>query len=340
MNCLMREARSPGVKAVFVALIPVLCTLSLTAPASAHSSSTTTTTAPPKTGSQLTWKPPALTSPTTVVVDDATSMPLYLDASKDYTIKLGHRTRTHGVVISGGRNIVMIGGRISIPYAGTNPSIESRRGLYLERNTGTVHVEGVLIDGPDLSEGIQIAAPDAVVQLQNVRVIGVHARDQVNFTDNHPDCLQPWGGVRTIRIDRMTCTTDTHGMYFDSNDARRLGGPIGYSDIRRYNMKRTLKSPHWVFQRVTADGDQPMSLSDVYVEPEGTTSLYDSVGNEPWRNGVYNFLPATMSLDGGTASWPEDTSLTGSIKKGPPPAGDFVPDGLAGTSYVSPGYVG
>ncbi|MDQ4025649.1 MAG: hypothetical protein M3217_09210, partial [Actinomycetota bacterium] len=299
------------------------------------------TSEPQATGSgpQLSWGPPALTSPTTITVDDSTPMPLYLDPTKDYVVKLGHRTKTHGVVISGGRNIVMVGGRISIPYAGTNPTIEARRGLYLERNTGTVHIEGLLIDGPDLSEGIQIAAPNAVVQLQNVRVIGVHARDQVNFSDYHPDCLQPWGGVRKIQIDRMTCTTDTHGLYFDSNDARRLGGPIGAADIRRYNIKRTLKSDKWAFQRVTQDGDQPMTLSDVYVEPAAGTSLYNSVGNEPWRNGVYNFLPATISGDGTTASWPQDASLSGAVKKGPPPAGDFAPDGMSGTAYASPGYV-
>ena len=291
------------------------------------------------TGAQLSWSPPSLTSPTTITVDDSTPMPLYLDQTRDYVIKLGHRTRTHGLVISGGRNIVMVGGRISIPYAGTSPTIESRRGLYLERNTGTVHIEGLLIDGPDLSEGIQIAAPNAVVQLQNVRVIGVHARDQVNFSDNHPDCLQPWGGVRKIQIDRMTCTTDTHGLYFDSNDARRLGGPIGSADIRRYNIKRTFKSDKWAFQRVTQDGDQPMSLTDVYVEPAEGTSLYNSVGNEPWRNGVYNFLAATISSDGMTASWPTDTSLSGVVKKGAPPAGDFAPDGVSGTAYASPGYV-
>lgn len=363
----MRHTNLKRLTVVAAALIPAVSMFSTAAPASARPKrwQTTTTTAPVETtttttapvttttapvtttttvgtvtsGSQLSWRPPVLTSPVTVVIDDTTPMPLYLDSSRDYSIQLGHRTTTHGVVISGGRNIVMIGGRISIPYAGTNPSIESRRGLYLERNTGTVHIEGLLIDGPDLSEGIQIAAPNAVVQLQNVRVVGVHARDQVNFSDNHPDCLQPWGGVAAIRIDRMTCSTDTHGLYFDSNDARRLGGPIGSADIRRYNITRTLKSPHWAFQRVTADGDQPMALTDVYVQPEATTSLYNSVGNEPWRNGVYNFLPATMSADGATASWPQDTKLTGSVKKGLPPGGDFAPAGLSGTSYVSPGYM-
>ena len=351
----MRLVRVSRLAFTIAVSLPLLSTLALSGPASARPknwkptsttvASTTTSAAAPTTavakattGTQLSWRPPALTSPINLVIDDATAMPLYLDSVKDYVIKLGHRTKTHGVVISGGRNIVMIGGRISIPYAGESPSIEARRGLYLERNSGTVHIEGLLIDGPDLSEGIQIAAPAAIVQLQNVRVIGVHARDQVNFSDNHPDCLQPWGGVQKILIDRMTCTTDTHGMYFDSNDARRLGGPIGYSDIRRYNIKRTLKSPHWAFQRVTADGDQPMTLTDVYVEPESTTSLYNSVGSESWRSGVYNFLPASISADGATASWPQDTALTGAIKKGPPPAGDFAPAGLSGTSYVSPGY--
>lgn len=281
----------------------------------------------------LTWQQPELASPRTVTIEDATPMPLYLNTRRDYVLVLRERKRTHGVVVSGGRNVVMRGGHISIPYAGEHPSIAERRGLYLERSTGTVHIEGLLIDGPDLSEGIQIAAPAAVIQLQNVRVVGVHARDQVGFTDNHPDCIQPWGGAREIRIDRMTCTTDTHGIYWDSNVARAHGGTIGYSDIRRYNIRRTLQSPKWAFQRVTADGDQPMSLSDVYVEPARGASLEDSVGNEPWRLGSYGFLAATISADGETASWPEDTSLTGVVRKGPPPGGDFVPAGVAGTGY-------
>lgn len=344
----MRSLYMKQLTVVIAALISVLFVATSASPAAAKPRSwrtttttqVTTTSVQPEAGSlQLSWRPPALSSPITVVVNDATPMPLYLDSTKDYVISLGHRNTTHGVVISGGRNIIMIGGRISIPYAGSSPSIESRRGLYLERIAGTVHIEGLLIDGPDLSEGIQIASPNAVVQLQNVRIAGVHARDQINFSDNHPDCLQPWGGVRIIRIDRMTCTTDTHGLYFDSNDARRLGGPIGSADIRRYNIIRTLKSPHWAFQRVTADGDQPMVLTDVYVQPVATTSLYDSVGNEPWVNGVYGFLPATISSDGMTASWPKDLSLSGVVKKGVPPAGDFSPVGLSGTSYVSPGYV-
>ena len=42
--------------------------------------------------------------------------------------------------------------------------------LYLRDQTGTVHIEGLLIYGSDLSEGIQINAPQATVQIVNVRV--------------------------------------------------------------------------------------------------------------------------------------------------------------------------
>jgi len=31
--------------------------------------------------------------------------------------------------------------------------------------------------------------------------------------------------------------------------------------------------------------------------------------------------------------------VSGVIKKGPPPGGDFVPEGVAGPDYVSPGYL-
>lgn len=93
----------------------------------------------------------------------------------------------------GGRNIVIIGGEIVIPWQGENPDIPSRTMLKLKASTGIVHIEGLLGRGDDISEGIQIAAPDAIVQIQNVRIEGIHARDQVEFTDNHPDIIQTWG---------------------------------------------------------------------------------------------------------------------------------------------------
>jgi hypothetical protein len=131
-----------------------------------------------------------------------------------------------GIVISGGRNVVLIGGHITIPWAGPEASAADRRGLFLRWQTGTVHVEGLLIDneGGDLSEGIQINAPRARVQLVNLRVEGVHARDPVDFTDNHPDLVQPWGGAGELRIWGFTGSSAYQGIFLkaDQNELGRV----------------------------------------------------------------------------------------------------------------------
>ena len=149
--------------------------------------------------------------PTTVKVGPGGGQ-FTLQPGKDYVVKIGDVSGP--VRLVGGRNVVLIGGHITIPWAGADASISSRLGLYLKGQTGTVHVEGLLIDnaGGDLSEGIQINAPDAVVQIQNVRIDGVHARDEVNFSDNHPDLIQPWGGVQALRIDHLSGSDRLPGL--------------------------------------------------------------------------------------------------------------------------------
>ena len=45
-----------------------------------------------------------------------------------------------------------------------------------------------------------------------------------------------------------------------------------------------------------------------------------------------------VSGDGASATWKPAAQITGTLRKGNPPAGDFVPAGRVGASYVSPGY--
>lgn len=153
----------------------------------------------------LTWSPPALKNPITIEITNRSEPVLSFCTSwdgpygcvsdeQDYVLRLPDEPLTYGLTVNGGRNIVIIGGEIVIPWQGENPDIPSRTMLKLKASTGIVHIEGLLGRGDDISEGIQIAAPDAIVQIQNVRIEGIHARDQVEFTDNHPDIIQTWGG--------------------------------------------------------------------------------------------------------------------------------------------------
>lgn len=304
------------------------------------------TTTPAPGGDLLTWAPPALMSPIELRIDSGViqargSNKWTLDNTRDYRVTLGDVSTTFGgVVFSGGRNVVVMGGHITVPWAGTSPTIEARRALFFYRQVGTVHVEGTLIDnaGGDLSEGIQIDAPQAIVQIQNVRVTGIHARDQVNFTDNHPDLIQPYGGVRELRVDRFTGSTDSQGIFL-----RAAYAPIGKVDLRRVNMVGTHANLKRILHHYAGEtGTMPTSLSDVWITPAPGEDLYRSVLAETRDGVVYTH---TMSSDWLMASWPNykdaagNLVISGAVRAGLPPSGEWVPASGVGVGYVSPGYL-
>jgi hypothetical protein len=282
--------------------------------------------APDPSTPKLTWSPPPLTLPTTIRVGPGGGQ-FNLAAGKDYVIQVGDVNAIGGVRLVGGRNIVLIGGHITIPWAGGSPSISSRLGLYLKGQTGTVHVEGLLIDnaGGDLSEGIQINAPNAAVQIQNVRIDGIHARDEINFSDNHPDLIQPWGGVKTLRVDRLSGTTDCQGFFLVGNE-----GPIGRVDLRHIDIVGTDTSQYLFWQAQSI----PVHIENVWLTTAPSRKLAWSV----WPD--KNHAPPTQAIlyDDGSVGWTPETNITGVVFPGSPPKGEFVPAGSVGVDYVSPGY--
>ncbi len=164
-------------------------------------------TQPPLSGGpQLTWAPPALTNPITVDVPSAAPVELNLDPNQDYILKLGHVSGPSGLAVNGGHNIVIMGGQVSAITDGRESNGYAMR---FYDQTGTVHIEGVLIDNS--GDGITIQAPDAIFQIQNVRISNNHQyRD--DFSDGHPDLIQTWSGPKEVRIDRFTGYSDYQGL--------------------------------------------------------------------------------------------------------------------------------
>jgi hypothetical protein len=84
----------------------------------------------------------------------------------------------------------------------------------------------------------------------------------------------------------------------------------------------------------------PVQLNDVYAAPpDGTLAGWTWPTNTMHAAGC----ASASSPDGTTLDWPALSSLnggliTGDIQLGPPPGGDFVPDGSVGVGYQSPGY--
>jgi hypothetical protein len=204
--------------------------------------------------------------------------------------------------------LVLIGGQIDVPMQpGDSPSPDARRGLYLTGQTGTAHVEGLLIRGPDLSEGIDLSEPDAaVVQIENVRVEGVHARDESGFSDNHPDVLQTWAGPAELRVDRLSGSTDYQGLFLTPEQYGPAPRAVSLSHVDLRAAKCCYGYLLW------QQGSFPIHTDDVWITAHPSRSLAQSLWPSP-------------------APW-------GPVSEGTPPGGEFVPAGVAGGSYVSPGY--
>jgi hypothetical protein len=295
----------------------------------------------------LTWAPPALENPTIVdvVPDERTHYALNLDPEQDYIINMPDQPLPGGLSINGGHNIILIGGEIAIPWQGEDPAIPDRRMLKIQGATGVVHIEGLLGRGEDISEGIQIASPEAIIQIQNVRIENVHARDQVEFSDNHPDLIQPWGGAREIRIDGFTGTSDYQGFFLSCDVPTPEACQLGEITIKRTNIigDPTARYLFWV---TPSERGGSIVLEDVWIDvPEQRWQEAGRLAQAVWpdyRADMFGSQRATISVDDSGVeyvSW-EDMApaISGIIREGVPPDGDFVPLESVGWDYQSPGY--
>lgn len=297
-------------------------------------------TVSPASGIKLTWKPPVLINPITIQLGTGNTTN-NLDPNQDYFIKLPATKKNGYTKINCGRNITVIGGSITTP-----PSLQytsDRRNIQIydcERLTksGTtqlnrvVHIEGVLIDGSGggQADAIAIAAPRTIVQIQNVRAVNLIGGYDTASGWEHSDVVQPWGGVKELRIDRLTGSTNYQGLQI----------PRDLEDIGRITIKNTNVSYYsyppnnggYLIWLGECSISHPVSLSELYVVPKSGRTIGNSVWpQESSSCGVRN-------LGNGLWGWPSHGSITGGIKQGPPPGGDFVPAGVAGINYTSPGY--
>lgn len=266
----------------------------------------TSTPPPSSSNSKLTWAPPALNNPTTINVTEANHRSIKLDSSKDYIVKFPDTplTTPYRVDINGGRNVVIIGGKIVRDQDGAPSDTYYATGLKLYNWTGTMHVEGLEITGAALNDGILIDTRQsgAKLQIENVRIATVQGSE----ASHHGDCLQNWGGPAIYLVDRVTCITKYQGMMIQP---QHFGGPTDVMDVRNSNFVH-LTADGYLFFR--AGGVKSLKFTNVYGNPGGTK--------------------------GGTkVGYPENDSVFNQVIMGDAPS-DFAPESTVGLNYTSPGY--
>ncbi|HEY6779455.1 MAG TPA: hypothetical protein VI111_00790, partial [Thermoleophilaceae bacterium] len=279
----------------------------------------------------LRWAPPVLKDPQTIELGRGFSN-LRLEPGRDYILRLPPGRKLGGSFVEGGRNVVIVGGHVTLP-AGTT-SDEQRRGLYFKNQTGTVHVEGVLIDGSGGGDGdgIALSAPLATVQLENVRIVGLRGSEGAT----HADVVQPWGGVRELRIDRLSGSSHFQGLQLPVAMGPIESAAIRFADLRALVPLAGRRRPGgghmlWLTPSGSCAG-YPTELDHVYVMPRPGRELRNSV----WP-GVGDGSQCAGVEQGGAVRWPR-LPVRGDVQAGAPVGGDYVPRWNVGERYRSPGY--
>lgn len=273
---------------------------------------------------------------------------LGLDYSRDWIVKLPSVPVVGGLDIDGGHNVIIIGGEIDLTTPCTTDT-NVCHGINMSRNsssTGEVYIEGVLIKNPDpthsqyTGDGIDVntsATPN--ITLENVRVQGIDGCAANGFSA-HADVFQPYGAQgAAIHVDHLTGTTDFQGMQINPDTATPSSGVYKNVNIdvlpnSHAGCSSSNGSYAWWLTRGNTSTTYPMTLVNAYAaEPNGSLQHY-----AVWPDTGTTFGCAAV-YDSGVASWPTLASVSGGVREGLPPGGDFVPASMAGISYVSPGYL-
>lgn len=288
--------------------------------------------APSSSVQPLAWSPPTLSAPLVLAVTNANRR-LVLDDTRDYRLRIVEPLKRE-LWIEGGRNVVVVGGRITVDELGPFSSYQDNTALKIRHGdpAGTVHVEGLLIDGPHVNDGIAIAT-GRDVQIENVRV----ERAYDDIKGGHADCLQVQAGVGQLRVDRFTCTTERQGIFLADET-----GPIEGVELRRVNVAAAggnhlfwqAHASHRVLLRNVwlsiAPGFHPQAPFGYWVYPQKDGRTYEGEVDRSRRAVV---APGKRRL------WFVGSKISGVIRRGLPASGDFVTPDAVGVGYASPGYV-
>jgi hypothetical protein len=296
------------------------------------------------------WPRPKLVNPITIRLTTGSQI-LHLSDTRDYILSMPSVKKTGTLRVYGGHNVELIGGYFSTKVSGPNIEISDDPGTIPGR---VVHVEGLLIDGSSQvpSDGIRIQAPHTIVQIENCRIIGLLG----SLAGFHADVIQGSLGFMALRIDGLTGSSHYNDLYL-RRQTNPLAPAIGTVDIRNANLggysnpakapPRTIRGislgtqaspPGDHSQSINCKLTSPVILENYYVDPPPGAGLGQFVFPDSAMKGGAGWCKAVVAPNGASVDWPGLRAVyggfvSGTIKLGPPPGGDFVPSGTAGIGY-------
>lgn len=287
-------------------------------------------------GYQLTWRPPTgWESYTPVTINTNGTLSMTLSNGVDYKLIAPNAPITGPVVITGGRNIVWIGGflggRTSQPALNTTGYDSANRGIRINSGSGSanriIYIEGIqTMLGSYFSDFLQVYSGGAPVSgmtlyVQNILSHGWHWGTNVTTPNVHADVIQFYSGPTNFFLDRLTADHCTYqGLYLD---AMNYGGTPGGTklpwEVKHVNLYREATGG------TGYPGSQPLGLNSA-------ASWANVQNTQIYTNGGFK----SVASFGG---WPINSELHENAN---PPGGDFVSAACWNNTtytYTSPGYI-
>lgn len=260
-----------------------------------------------------------------------------LSHHKDYVIVIPRPRLVGTLWIEGGHNIDVVGGHITVPASANqldNGADNTDSDIYEEGATGTVHLEGLLLDAMSnvMFDAIDVNAPRADVQIERVRVNGLYGSDLTE----HADAVQTWGGVRKLQIDALSVVGDYQGLTIDPDLGSVGSVDVDNTDLTLTGVPALLRSTSvggghmlWLTRGADSCASGRIRLSNVYIDDEITRKVPAADTVWPARDSA---LSCRARVRAGRASWPL-LPVQGFVTLARAPGGAFVSTSSVGAAY-------
>jgi hypothetical protein len=184
-----------------------------------------------------------------------------------------------------------------------------------------------------MGDAIQIASPNSIVQIQNFRVEALRG----DGPKMHADVLQPWGGAREIRLDRVTGYSTYQGVFLNADYNNT--GKIIFKNVNLTAGEEIYTGAGggymmWL-NTLSAEKITETEFINTYVKAREGRDILKTVWPDK-DTGKDEYRP---NLTGNKVTWPGLSWVKGGLFVGDPPDGDFVKSDAAGIKYKSPGYL-
>jgi hypothetical protein len=270
----------------------------------------------------LLFSPPTLSSPSTFTVSSGNRT---LDGGGgDWNVvmpatPLTGRSGDAALVIKNVHNVKLIGGEILINTPYSTGSVASQQGVFITGTvTGEVFIEGLWVHGTSVGQAILIACGAGTVTIQNSRLETYHTVGTI-----HTDAIQTYSGPHTLQMYQNTLYSNGLSLQMQPREFCS-GCSFGTWHYERQDMHQVTAQAPALNKSASGKAWWAEYHEDFWLEPNPSHSQPIMVN--------WSYAPNGWSPAGGTNVSGEALNI------GTPGGGNFVPLGVAGTGYVSPGY--